>query len=550
MKKSKKTYLIFLVGFIFSIIGFTVSFIMYQKRDIKDVPEEIITGDIVFNFLNNNKSVFIDKVVPTLDKFGVLNEAFIFSIKNNYSVSKDYTLYLKDDNSTIKNNLIRYELTKNDQVLGIFTLSNDGKIDIGTISSGEEIKYGLKLWLDYNSDVKIGKLSKRIMILEGKEEETINEPILTDGMIPVYYDNTTNSWHKSSIINTYNDEWYNYSKQKWANAVTVNKEKREEYLNALVGTKILMDDINSMWVWIPRFSYELKLTDIEIRFVSKEETAYQAFSFNNEEVSGFWISKFEGSISEESNCVKTGLTKDCNNINNQVYFKPNGLLMNKISMANLFYTYRKMELKDNIYGFTGNGKKVNNDGTISNDDNNFDIHMLRNSEWQAVALLSDSKYGIKGNINSNNTNYSGKSTLNGENYDYNTKSLGVSASTTGNVYGVYDMSGGRREYVMINSNLLNIFDKKSNSGFQNSINKIYYDEGLLDGDITIILKDRYSKNNLINNEPITRGGYKSNGDIFSIYGVSDYINKISNETNSRACLIVGKEKNNGEEKES
>ena len=37
-----------------------------------------------------------------------------------------------------------------------------------------------------------------------KEVEFVNEPVLTDGMIPVYYDNTTNSWHKAENKNTYN----------------------------------------------------------------------------------------------------------------------------------------------------------------------------------------------------------------------------------------------------------------------------------------------------------------------------------------------------------
>ena len=552
MKKNKKTYLIFLIGFIISLIGFITSFVMYQKQNLdENVPEEIVTGDLVFNFLNDHKSVYIDKAVPTLDKFGVLNESFIFSVKNTNSISKEYSLYLQDDNSTIMNKYIRYELTKNDEVLGIFSLNSDGKIDTGPINSNEEIKYGLKLWLDYNSDIKVGRLSKKIMIQEGivQDIETINEPELAGGMIPVYYDEKTNSWHKSSI----EKNWYNYDEQKWANAVTVSKEKREEYLNASVGTKILMEDINSMWVWVPRFTYELKDKSIIVRFVSTKDNAYSAFKFNNEDLSGFWISKFEGSISEESTCVKTGLTKDCNNQNNVVYFKPNGLLMNKITMANLFYTYRKMELKNNIYGFSSNGKKINNDGTITGDDNNLDIHMLKNSEWQAVALLSDSKYGKRGNVKvsddkkliySNNTNYSGKSSIYGENYDYNSPN-GEGASTTGNVYGIYDMSGGRREYVMINNESINILDKKSNSGFNNSVKGYYYDNDSLESDSTLILKDKYTNNSLINSEPLTRGGYKINGDIFSIYGVSDYLNKISNETNSRACLIVSKEENNG-----
>lgn len=80
---------------------------------------------------------------------------------------------------------------------------------------------------------------------------------------------------------------------------------------------------------------------------------------------------------------------------------------------------------------------------------------MKNSEWGAVAYLAESKYGRNGteiNIN-NNSNYltgnagndiseSSSSTTNA----YNTQQ-GMLASTTGNIYGIYDLSGGAWEYM-------------------------------------------------------------------------------------------------------
>ena len=111
------------------------------------------------------------------------------------------------------------------------------------------------------------------------------------------------------------------------------------------------------------------------------------------------------------------------------------------------------------------------------------------------------------------------------------------------------MAGGKREYVMLNNSEQSIFDKKSNSGFSSTVKEYYYDQELTDSDTTLKLKDEESNENLINKEPITRGGYKNTGGIFNLYGASDYLNKISVETNSRACLIIIKEKND-EKKES
>ena len=111
--------------------------------------------------------------------------------------------------------------------------------------------------------------------------------------------------------------------------------------------------------------------------------------------------------------------------------------------------------------------------------------MMKNSEWGAVAYLSHSKYGINREVYINNSSgfYTGRSggnvggstaintvytdqtsdttyniygfyTWDGYllNYDTNTKSsthdISKVASTTGNITGVYDMSGGLVDRVM------------------------------------------------------------------------------------------------------
>ncbi len=70
-------------------------------------------------------------------------------------------------------------------------------------------------------------------------------------------------------------------------------------------------------------------------------------------------------------------------------------------------------------------------------------HMIKNSEWGAVAYLTHSIYGRNRNeieINTNNLFYTGGGS--GTAYIVNT-----AQSTTGNTYGVYDMSGGAYEHL-------------------------------------------------------------------------------------------------------
>ena len=61
---------------------------------------------------------------------------------------------------------------------------------------------------------------------------------------------------------------------------------------------------------------------------------------------------------------------------------------------------------------------------------------MKNIEWGAVAILSQSKYGKDGEIGINNIGC-----MTG------TEQVGNSTSTTGNTYGIYDTSGGTWDIV-------------------------------------------------------------------------------------------------------
>ncbi|MCI5678240.1 MAG: hypothetical protein MR263_05095, partial [Acholeplasma sp.] len=92
-------------------------------------------------------------------------------------------------------------------------------------------------------------------------------------------------------------------------------------------------------------------------------------------------------------------------------------------------------------------------------------------EWGAVAYLKQSKYGLGTTdiaVNTNSSYYTGGGTSDA----YKTN---VAQSTTGNLYGVYDMSGGAWEYVMGNvKNSSNAF-YSSNAGFTTAPDAKYYD---------------------------------------------------------------------------
>ena len=283
-----------------------------------------------------------------------------------------------------------------------------------------------------------------------------------------------------TIIN----RWYSYessgeNKGMWANAVTVTSDKLETYKNAEIDTTISMDDITTMWVWIPRFNAvtpsnynggtQASPGAIDVSFVKQNETAIDAFTFGNKELSGFWYGKFETShttLASSTTNNNLGCTNEtCSNANG-IIIKPNVTSLRYNNVSNFFYASRSMEQAGNSFGFVSS---------------EVDTHMSKNNEWGAVAYLTQSIYGRCTNSTTctevginNNIGYltgygapagSSSSVTNGA---YNTD-LGKDASTTGTIYGIYDMSGGAYEYVM------GVYDKTiRSSGFSSLPDAKYY----------------------------------------------------------------------------
>ena len=313
-----------------------------------------------------------------------------------------------------------------------------------------------------------------------------NVPVLSDSLIPVTYYN--GNWVKADTDNingTY--KWYDYNAKKWANAVLVSSTNRNTYVEAEAGTVIPESEVLAYYVWIPRYkykvfnitktigtdSYNAQNTGIDIVFEqgiestgeitcneynfsitngSLSETCsgsngeyytHPAFSFGDTELTGIWVGKFEISSSLPTNDYGGGGSTSLT-----VRIKPNVSTWRNNSISNFYTVIKNMQSGGNEYG-------------LSSDDKIIDSHMLKNIEWGAVAYLTHSDYGKCSNgrcgeIGRNNyNNYmtgcgsapgSSPSSVCNE-YDTTT---GMLASTTGNVYGIYDMGGGAYEYVMGN----------------------------------------------------------------------------------------------------
>ena len=383
----------------------------------------------------------------------------------------------------------------------------------------------------------------------------VNIPNLKEGMIPVKWNATNKTWEVADKSNTGND-WYDYSTEskKWANVVTVkencsNGKTRTDYLSAGVGTPIPEDDITTMFVWIPRYSYYVKsgyhenangTGEFAIKFLigtsdkiidasEGQDTAIRTSNTNGEtngrkyvvhpaftldtnlggtgsELSGIWVGKFESSnyTSEYDNRNILASTTDQDILygrgdNKNVTIRPNVTSWRYITVDDTFTVSQNMAKDEaKIYGFNSSELTTT---------------MMQNSQWGAVVYLAQSEYGnmqkiadgesgiwnnsynegftkpstnsykmgnksvtltgMSGSSRDNATSYYSKvvdgskkdngdsieitytnineNSTTGDNYTnifyrYYTEN-GQKASTTRNIYGIYDMSGGAWEYM-------------------------------------------------------------------------------------------------------
>ena len=349
------------------------------------------------------------------------------------------------------------------------------------------------IYLKYNVQISSGDGTSsnpyKFILNKNEDNSNANKPVLASNMIPVYYDEGKNVWKCADKDNKdIATRWYNYDYSVWANAVTINysiSSIKNRYFNSdgtlkiKPGEEVLMSDITTMWVWIPRFNAgilskynggtQAKPNAIDVTFVKQNEPAIDAFTFGDKELSGFWYGKFEvGHTTLTSSTTVNNLgcnNETCSNANG-ILIKPNVASLRNNNVNNFFYASRSMEQSGNSFGFVST---------------EVDTHMSKNNEWGAVAYLTQSIYGRCTDSTScteiginNNTSYitgygapagSDKTVTNGT---YNT-TRGKDASTTKNIYGIYDMSGGAWEYVM------GVYNKTiSNAGFSSLPDTKYY----------------------------------------------------------------------------
>ena len=313
--------------------------------------------------------------------------------------------------------------------------------------------------------------------------ETPNEPILKDGMKAVYWakDSSGDIDTSNPANNTYEitSDDSNFKKENWYRYVAQNTSTEaggsSRWANAMTSD-------GSYYVWIPRYGYRILYFDTE-----EHENAYRAGTLTEEEalannyIVGY--SDARGIVDKDGKKPTSVISTTAISINDKKLrthpvfdgnvdeggwdSKLTGIWVMKYEASRNDATASSggsgtipksvPEVQSWMNSTVGEMFAYARDAYNRNGELNIILnsHLIKNSEWGAIAYLTDSKYGRNGTeitINNNSLFLTGNAgdTISADRSSttnaYNT-ALGMRASTTGNIYGIYDLSGGTWEYV-------------------------------------------------------------------------------------------------------
>ena len=424
--KRKLTLIIFTV--LVLLIGKAEALTLTQKLGDEYIVTTVEQGDEVeMTFTSKVGFKFKNWVVTGASVADTSSETINFTINNqNVTVEGKYTekytvtFNANGGEGSMSNQSIPALSSKN-LTQNAFTRENHNFLGWAESEDGDK---------KYDDQESITPTSDLNLYAVWEEGSTVawNEPTgIGNGLTPVRW--TGSAWEEATDAEIANGTW-----KTWYNYETANDENGNHITTLANGDKTAMwanavTEDGSQWVWIPRYSY--KITNgynnsgtswnngggasgnkIEIIFSNgtddTDETGYTphpAFDFGGD-VDGIWVAKYEMSAEKDGAEYQPGDILTSANSTVKMVSKEGRTSWKSICVSNIF---------DNTLAYNSD----------------LESHMMKNVEWGAVAYLSNAIGRIPA-INSSG---------------YVSGAGGVTTSTTGNEYGIYDMSGGSYEYV-------------------------------------------------------------------------------------------------------
>ena len=262
---------------------------------------------------------------------------------------------------------------------------------------------------------------------------------------------------------TEQERWVPGTEYSYEPGIGSNDNTSSKWANA----RVTKDGIDSYFVWIPRYAYRIIYFDsAESKKAYREGTLTEKDAVVSGQIIGYSDSRgivdAQGrKIKDVASTTKTMVSKD--------YFMTHPAFMNgtgnnyengewSTDIAGIWIGKYETSRSNATSSSSGSGTTLKVQPNVLSYRNvsigsmytyslayseELQSHMLKNSEWGAVAYLTESKYGRNGT----EIGFSDEGYITGGGADNAYATTNQDQSTTGNVYGIYDMRGGAYEYV-------------------------------------------------------------------------------------------------------
>lgn len=484
----KEKYLIILVVLCFISVGFYYSYAIFVTKQLQE-------NVVIVKVEDNRVDLSVDGKLNKVNVNANSTDNFMIKLNNNQDKKFYYLVLVKGMVEGVKISSINdtYGIINQLETKDLLVhVNNTSNMDI-------ELEFIVKIGEESNIDKDLGY--NYINGIDSFDHSGANKPELNNlKLLPVSYkkiSDTEGYWYKADVTNQV-DLWYSYENGIWANAVLL--KNYDKYKDKSIGTEIDNSDISGFYVWIPRFKYSI--------INSSNYTNY-------ERMVNILFEKDNNSTGTVKCTDKISILNDSHifsEICNDEYY-------NHIYDNLSTYTHPSFKNKNGFWvskfliGSNDNSlpnvnilkKNIDEAGIISNRNNS---HVLTNMEYGAIILLSNSSYGKTNNnlyYTDNDYTFTRIYSNTYENYvtgcssEYNSRTkniitekskkcikyndltnyshvsnsvsykigyVGAGASSTGTIYGVYDLAS-------INGEIVSAYTLDNNGIIK--LNTKYYD---------------------------------------------------------------------------
>lgn len=376
----KEKYLIILTVLCFIVIGLYYSYAIFVTKQLSE-------NVVVIKTFNQTPQVKVNGQDEKFEIASKVNSDLNLSFTNSDSISYNYRLLVKGIKTGVK-------VSSEEEVSGIVNAKESKNLTIH-VNNETNAKVDLEFMVELSNTSSFDKEMGYSYINHDAnyDHSGANKPEIAKlKLIPVSYFKMSDKegyWYKADVKNQ-DSVWYDYDNGLWANAILVSDSNYNKYNKMSVGSTIDISDVLGFYVWIPRFKYSIinnsNYTNYERmnNVVFENESSSTGTITCTDKISNNLDKHIYSEICRDN--VYEHIYDDLSTYTHPAFRDQKGFWVAKFLMG------EGEKILPNVHIIK---KKITEANAISNKISK--SHLLTNMEYAAIIILSNSAYGKTGN---------------------------------------------------------------------------------------------------------------------------------------------------------